>query len=83
MIVGKVFVPSMPESVYRALHDGLTAGLTEIKEHLLPAVEKVGEDRESYLAQCRETLRRIESLLATSDDASDPVVSRFLKKDPV
>ncbi len=79
MIVEKVFVPSVPESVYLALHKGLKEGLQEVGKTLLPTLQTMNGDRNRYLSTGSGIVERINKLLTQASLAPDPAVNLVLK----
>ena len=79
VIVERVFVPSIPDSVYRALHKGLMDGLQERQQSIQLSLEKIKNDRKQYLTEVSTLLQRTGQLLDIADDAPDPIVKRVLK----
>ena len=79
VIVERVFVPSIPESVYRALNKGLRDGLQEKEQSIQLSLKQVKNERNRYLAEVTTILQRVEQLLGIAADAPDPMVNRVLK----
>ena len=77
-MVEKVFVPSLPDSIYRALHSGLKNGLQQIEQQTNGGLLKISEERKSHQSGCAELQQRIDKLLSTATEAPDPVLSRVL-----
>jgi len=78
MVVEKVFVPSLPDSVYRALHGGLNNGLDELHQQLQPALTKISEERNNYRSDCANLQHRIDKLLEHVSKSPDPMLSKLL-----
>lgn len=82
MIVERVFVPSLPDSIYRALHTGLESGLQELQGSMLPAINKVSEQKEHYLEKSQVILKRIDHLLDVVAETPDQALKRVLRSVP-
>lgn len=78
MVVEKIFVPSLPDSIYRALHGGLKNGLDEMHQKVQPALTKISEEQNNYRSECMDLQQRIDKLLADASKTPDPMLSKLL-----
>lgn len=78
MVIEKMLVPSMPDSIYRGLHGGLQNALDEIEQTVVPSVTQVQADKEHYLAQVNDLEQKIEQVAATLAKTADPALDRVL-----
>jgi len=78
MVVEKIFVPSLPDSIYRALHGGLKNGLDEMHQQVQPALTKISEEQNNYRSECMDLQQRIDKLLADASKTPDPMLSKLL-----
>jgi len=77
-LVEKVFVPSLPESIYRALHNGLKNGLGQIEEQTQNGLLEISEERKAHQSNCTALQQRIDKLLNTATEVPDQMLSRVL-----
>lgn len=81
-IVEKVFVPSLPDSIYRALHSGLKNGLRQIEQQIQPGLEKIIEERGTRQSNCSVLIERIAALSGTASAVPDLKLDRVLMAAP-
>ena len=81
-IVEKVFVPSLPDSIYRALHSGLKNGLRQIEQQIQPGLEKIIEERGTRQSNCSVLIERIAALSGTAAAVPDLKLDRVLMAAP-
>ncbi len=81
-VVEKVFVPSLPDSIYRALHSGLKNGLQQIEEQTRVGLLKISEEQKAHHSNCDELHQRIDKLLNTAAEAPNQMLSRVLMAAP-
>ena len=82
MLTEKILVPSMPETVYRSLHQGLDNGLALIKEQFNERLESVNQERERLLSTGSDLGVRIDQLVSDSRITDDPVLRRLMLAAP-
>lgn len=78
LVIEKVFVPSVPDSVYRALHTELKKGLGDLEKQMQPQLKEIDSNRRSLASRGRDLDARIDQLLNDVASAPNPVVSRIL-----
>ncbi len=83
MIVERVFVPSLPDSVYRALHQGLEAGLKQIRQSINSTLDDTQSNRHRYLADAESIDTRINQLLNVATASPDARLDDVLRSAPV
>ena len=80
-IVEKVFVPSLPDSIYRALHTGLKNGLQQIEQQVKIGLDQISDQRTTHQSNCVELQQQIDKLLSTATKSPDHLLSRVLVTD--
>ncbi len=81
MMVGKLFVPSLPDSIYRELHGGLRTGLAEVEQQVQLKLVEINDARLEHAANAAHIDQRIEQFIASADQA-DPSLDRVLMSSP-
>ena len=82
LVVEKVFVPSLPDSIYRALHSGLKSGLQQIDQQTRIVLLKISEERGTHQTNSADLQKRIGKLLNTASEVPDPMLSRVIMAAP-
>ena len=77
-VVKKVFVPSLPDTVYRSMHTALQSTLKDIKQQMQTALNKTAEKQEALQAAAVDLDQRIDKFVANAGELPDPALSRVL-----
>ena len=78
MIIEKVLKPSLPDAVYRSLHQGLKDGLDEKRLQTTAKIDSIKESRERRQKECLQLEQEITSFVATQEKPHSPVLDKVL-----
>ena len=82
MLTEKILVPSMPDTVYRSLHQGLNNGLAAIKDQFSTKLESLSQEREQLVSTGTALEERIDKMVSESQVADDPALRRLMLAAP-
>jgi len=78
VIIEKILKPSLPDAVYRLLHQGLKDGLDEIQQRTAAEVASVKKTRKRYQTTCQQLEQEIHDFIIAQEKPKNPALEKVL-----
>ena len=77
-IIEKILKPSLPDAVYRSLHQALKDGLGEIQQRVAAEITSIKDSRKGFQTTCQQLEQEINGFLNTQHKPQNPALDKIL-----